>query len=486
MRWDYLVRFRDRYTPGGFRRLLSRGFSCDNVQIDYSPSVTACGHTAVYTGSIPAITGIVGNDWYDRYHHKKIYCTEDSTGRMSPANLLTTTLGDEMNLADNFSSKVVGIALKDRAAILPAGHTATAAFWFDGNSAGFVTSSWYLQTLPPWVQKFNSSGNMQKYYQKDWNTLYPPATYTRSTVDDEPWETVSPGEQKPVFPHKNAIRTTPFGDDLTLDFAKAAIEGYGLGLGPSTDLLAISLSSPDAIGHQYGPNSMEIEDTYLRLDREISAFLTWLDTRFGEGNYLLFLTADHGVTPSPGYAREHRIPGGAWDPAGMLAALNDSLAARFQVTGGIEAVTEFQLYLNREKFEQKGIALVDAEEYLAGLATSFPGIAAILPQQSLASASLPQPLKDKLINGYNRRRGGDMVILPEPGWKAGSPKGADHGLVYPDDTHIPLLFIGWKIRAGKTDRRINMTDIAPTLAALLDLQMPSGCIGQPIREITRN
>ena len=229
MRWDYLVRFRDRYTPGGFRRLLSRGFSCDNVQIDYSPSVTACGHTAVYTGSIPAITGIVGNDWYDRYHHKKIYCTEDSTGRMSPANLLTTTLGDEMNLADNFSSKVVGIALKDRAAILPAGHTATAAFWFDG--AGFITSTWYMQTLPPWVQKFNSSGNMQKYDQKDWNTFYPPATYTQSTADDEPWETVSPGEQKPVFPHKNSIRATPFGDDLTLDFAKAAIEGFGPGAG---------------------------------------------------------------------------------------------------------------------------------------------------------------------------------------------------------------------------------------------------------------
>ncbi len=500
MRWDYLVRFRARYGPDGFRRLLSQGFSCDNTLIDYSPSVTACGHTAVYTGSVPAITGIVNNDWYDRYHHKKIYCTEDTTVSligvthdstaglaarmgMSPANLLTTTLGDEMNMADNFKSKVVGVALKDRAAILPAGHTAMAAFWFDDKAGHFISDSYYMQQLPDWAQQFNAGPNMDKYRHHKWETLYPVASYTQSTPDDESYENVSAGEQKPVFPHHNSIRSGPGGDDLTLDFAKAAILGYRLGEGEATDLLAISLSSPDGVGHQYGPNSLEIEDTYLRLDRNIAGFLTWLDGRFGKGNYLIFLTADHGVTPAPGYSLEHRMPAGTWDPDKMATVLNDSLAAKFQVTGGVEAIVELQLYLNREVFEQKGVALQTVESYITKLTTTWPGIAGILPEESLALATLPPAVRDRLINGYNRQRSGDMAILPQPGWKIGSPKGADHGLVYPDDTHIPLLFMGWKIAPGHTDRPVKMTDIAPTLSALLQIQVPSGCIGQPIEEI---
>jgi arylsulfatase A-like enzyme len=493
MRWDYLIRFHSRYGPGGFRRLMDQGFSCDNTMIDYSPSVTACGHTGVYTGSIPAITGIVGNDWYDRYHHKKVYCTEDTTGRMSPDNLLTTTIGDEMNMANNFKSKVVGIALKDRAAILPAGHTATAAFWFDGKSGSFVTSSYYMQELPAWAQQFNSRPNMEKYYSADWKTLYPPGSYSRSTPDDEAWEITAPGEHSPVFPHtvkglygkeNNVIRATPFGNELTLDFARAAVEGYGLGLGEATDLLAISLSSPDAAGHEYGPNSIEIEDTYLRLDRQLAGFFTWLDGRLGKGNYLLFLTADHGVASSPGYSLAHRMPGGAFDIGRMLAAINDSLDRKFQVARGIESATELQLYLNRDAFLKKGIPLAAAEDYITSVMQQVPGIAGVLSQESLADAPLPLALKNRLINGYNSRRSGDLIILPQPGWKTGSLNGADHGLLYPYDIHIPLLFMGWKIRPGRTDRLVNMTDIAPTLAALLQIQAPSGCIGQPIKEIT--
>ena len=484
MRWDYLIRFRSRYGTGGFRRLMDEGFSCDNTMIDYSPSVTACGHTAVYTGSVPALTGIMGNDWYDRNRHKKVYCTEDTTGSMSPANLLTTTIGDEMNMANNFESRSVGIALKDRAAILPAGHTATAAFWFDDKTGHFTSSSYYMSELPSWAQQFNAAPNMDKYLGHNWETLFPLASYTQSTPDDEAYEIVANGERAPVFPHKNSIRTSPSGADLTLDFARAVINGYGLGKGNATDLLAISLSSPDAAGHEYGPNSVEIEDTYLRLDRQLAAFFTWLDTRFGKGNYLLFLTADHGVASSPGYAIAHRMPGGALDLNRLIALLNDSLATKFQVTKGIESVTEGQLYLDRETFGQKGIALSAVEDYITHISASFPGIARLLPEDRLESISLPQVVKNRLVNGYNPTRSGDMLVIPLPGWKAGSLKGADHGLIYPYDIHIPLLFMGWNIRPGKTDRPVAMTDIAPTLATLLQIQMPSGCIGQPIIEIT--
>lgn len=501
MRWDYLYRFEPRYGAGGFRRLMEQGFNCENVNIDYSPSVTACGHTAVYTGSVPALTGIMGNDWYDRYNHRRVYCTDDSTvtglgttrgGRMSPANLLTTTIGDEMGMADNFHSKVVGIALKDRAAILPAGHLATAAFWFDPGAPGFITSTYYMDRLPHWATAFNAPAHLEAYSQTDWHLLQDASTYTGSTRDDEPWESASPGAEKPVFPHRlrrngapdyEALRASPFGNTLTLDFAKAAIMGYGLGRDSATDLLAISLSSPDVIGHQYGPYSMEIEDNYLRLDRELAGFFTWLDGRFGAGNYLLFLTADHGVAPSPGYSLAHRLPGGAFDERQLVKTLNDSLAQRFGVSGAIETATEGQLYFDRAAFDRKGVSLATAQAYVSTLAPTFPGMAEIVPEPEITIAALPSNITQKLTNGFNVRRSGDMVLLPLPGWKAGSAKGADHGLVYPYDTHIPLLWMGWHIAAGSSERPIAITDIAPTLAALLHIQAPSGCIGKPIDEI---
>ncbi len=493
MRWDYLYRYRDRYGKGGFNRIMGEGFSCDNTLINYSPTVTACGHTCIYTGSVPALTGIMGNDWYDRYNGKIIYCTDDSTvtpigtdrgGKMSPRNLLTTTIGDELRMADNFKSKVIGIALKDRAAILPAGHTANGAFWFDSETSRFVTSSYYMNELPSWVQRFNDKKNMDSYVNRDWETLYPIGTYTKSTSDDKTYEEVSGREKRAVFPHRSgAVRATPFGDGLTLNFAKAAMEAYGLGLGDATDFLTISLSSPDGVGHQYGPNSIEIEDTYLRLDQDLAGFFQWLDNRFGKNNYLFFLTADHGVASSPGYSIENEMPGGAFDLSNIGKRLNEALRERFQIDNAIESITELQIYINRELLAAHEINKNTVENYIADWMIRQPGIARVLSMESLESAVLPSPIKVMMVNGYNAARSGDMAIIPLPGWKAGSIQGADHGLIYAYDTHIPLLWMGWKIPHGSTNRLVGMTDIAPTLASLLHIQMPSGCIGQPVVEI---
>ena len=459
MRWDYLVRFRDRFGKDGFRRLMEEGFSCDNTMIDYSPSVTACGHTCIYTGSVPALTGIIGNDWYDRWHRRRVYCTDDSTvhvvgadtrGSMSPVNLLTTTIGDELNMADHFTSRVVGIALKDRAAILPAGHTATAAFWFDDKTGHFITSSYYMDSLPDWMQRFNSQSNMTRY----------------------------------TTGNPSAIRTSPAGDALTLDLARTVIEGYALGGRSATDILAISLSSPDGVGHAHGPNSAEIEDIYLQLDQQLAAFFGWLDHRYGKDNYLFFLTADHGVAPSPAFSLAHRMPGGAIDTR-LVPVLNDSIYRKWGVTKGIEYLTDGQLWLDRQAFQAKGIPLTEVEDYIAAFLEQVPGITAVYKEDELASAIIPAILKNKLINGYYPGRSGDLLILTAPGWKAGGIEGADHGTVYPFDTHIPLLFMGWKIRPGRSSRPVAMTDIAPTLAALLEVQQPSGCIGRPIEEILK-
>ncbi|MGN6435639.1 MAG: alkaline phosphatase PafA [Agriterribacter sp.] len=505
MRWDYLYRFQNRYTEGGFKRLLREGFTCENTLIDYSPTITACGHTCVYTGSVPAVHGVVGNDWFDRSKGKNIGCVDDEsvnivgsegggTGQ-SPHNNLTTTITDQLRIATNYQSKTVGVAIKDRASILPAGHAATAAFWFNGKDGNFITSTYYMKELPDWAKRFNEKKMVDQYYNNDWETLYPINTYTLSDADDKSYEGTSNGEAKPVFPHKlkqfkgknyGAVRTTPYGNTLTFDFAKAAIEGYNLGGGKFTDFLAVSFSSPDAIGHTYGPNSIEIEDNYLRLDKELADFFSYLDKRFGKGNYLYFITADHGVSESPGYYLENKMPSGALLDKDFETPLVEGLKEKFGVEKPILSFANYQLYMNWEELDKKGADRKEVERVIKSVLLKAPGIANVLATESLGTAPIPDYIKNMLIKGYNVKRSGDFVVIPQPTWKGGSLKGATHGTWYPYDAHIPLVWMGWKIKPGSTNRVTGMTDIAPTLAALLHIQMPSGSIGEPIREVIRN
>ncbi|MGN6494585.1 MAG: alkaline phosphatase PafA [Agriterribacter sp.] len=502
MRWDYLYRFQNRYTEGGFKRLLREGFTCENTLIDYSPTITACGHTCVYTGSVPAVHGVVGNDWFDRSKGKNIGCVDDEsvnivgsegggTGQ-SPHNNLTTTITDQLRIATNYQSKTVGVAIKDRASILPAGHTATAAFWFNGKDGNFITSTYYMKELPDWAKRFNEKKMVDQYYNNDWETLYPINTYTLSDADDKSYEGTSNGEAKPVFPHKlkqfkgknyGAVRTTPYGNTLTFDFAKAAIEGYNLGGGKFTDFLAVSFSSPDAIGHTYGPNSIEVEDNYLRLDKELADFFAYLDKRFGKGNYLYFITADHGVSESPGYYLENKMPSGALLDKDFETPLVEGLKEKFGVEKPILSFANYQLYMNWEELDKKGADRKEVEKVIKSVLLKAPGIANVLATESLGTAPIPDYIKNMLIKGYNVKRSGDFVVIPQPTWKGGSLKGATHGTWYPYDAHIPLVWMGWKIKPGSTNRVTGMTDIAPTLAALLHIQMPSGSIGEPITEV---
>ncbi|HRP32345.1 MAG TPA: alkaline phosphatase family protein [Agriterribacter sp.] len=503
MRWDYLYKYQNRYTEGGFKRLIREGFSCENTLIDYSPTITACGHTCVYTGSVPAVHGIVGNGWYERTLSKEVGCVDDETVNLvgatqggtgqSPHNNLATTITDQLRIASNFQSKTVGVAIKDRASILPAGHSATAAFWYNGHDGNFVTSTYYMKELPEWAKRFNEKKVVDEYYKNDWNTLFPIETYTLSTADDKAYENTSNGEAKPVFPRnlkqfigKNygAVRTTPYGNTLTFDFAKAAIEGYNLGGGKVTDFLAVSFSSPDAIGHTYGPNSIEIEDNYLRLDRELAAFFSYLDKRFGKGNYLYFITADHGVSESPGFYLENKMPSGALEDKDFSKAINDGLSEKYGVEKPVLSFANYQLYMNWEVFDKKGINRADVGKTIRQILLKAPGIANVLESEALGTAPVPDHIKNMLIKGYNVKRSGDFVVIPQPTWKGGNIKGATHGTWYPYDAHIPLVWMGWKIKPGYTNRVTGMTDIAPTVAALLHIQMPSGAIGEPITEVT--
>src|SRR5690606_11098036 len=374
MRWDFLYRYYDRYEEGGFKRMLNEGFTCENTFIDYVPSFTGVGHATVFTGSIPAIHGITGNNWIDQHTGKHWYCTEDTTvqtlgshsdaGKMSPRNMWVTTLGDELRMATNFRSKVVGVSIKDRASILPAGHTANAAFWYDESNDGFVTSTYYMDKLPEWVQKFNDRGESKRLMSKGWNTLYAIETYAQGTADNVPWEESFTGDKSPAFPYNMAkinkknpgsIRSTPFGNTLVAGFAKDVIKKYDLGKGEFTDLLAINFASTDYVGHQFGPNSIEVEDTYLRLDKDLADFFRYLDEEVGEGNYLVFLTADHGAAHAIDFMKEYNMPAGLLKVGDIMKELNEDLAAKFGVEGIVRSGMNYQVNYNYDKIAKNGL-----------------------------------------------------------------------------------------------------------------------------------
>jgi predicted AlkP superfamily pyrophosphatase or phosphodiesterase len=500
MRWDYLYRYSNRYGAGGFKRLLQEGFSCENTLINYTPTITACGHTCVYTGSVPAIHGIIGNTWYSPELGRTVYCAEDTTvstvgstsgaGKMSPRNMLVTTIGDELRISNNFQSKVVGVAIKDRGAILPAGHSANAAFWYDASTGNWVSSTFYMKELPVWAQEFNKQQFPQQYLSKPWTTLYPVSTYTLSTADEKPYEGKYKNAGNTSFPHNlgdianTAISASPFGNTMTLEFAKKALEAYDMGKGNVTDFLAVSLSSTDYVGHQFGPNSVEIEDTYLRLDQDLATLFKYLDARVGKGQYLFFITADHGVAHVPGFMEENKMPGGTWDDQAAVKDINEQVAAKFGVKGAVKASDNYQLWLDHEGIAQAGKNEGEIRQFMIARLLKSPAIAKAFPIDNLMGTTLPEPMRTMLSNGFNTKRSGDIQVILTPGYIDGGKTGTTHGLWYPYDAHIPLVWMGWGIHPGKTNRTIGMTDITPTLAALLHIQMPSGNVGQVIQEIT--
>ena len=505
MRWDYLYRFYDRYASNGaFKKFLNQGFSCENTLIPYTPTITACGHTCIYTGSVPAIHGITGNAWWDREAARSVYCTEDATvktvgatgtsGEMSPKNLLVTTIADELKLATNFRSKVIGIAIKDRGAILPAGHAADAAYWFDGRSGNFVTSTYYMNQEPAWVTAFNNRKLIKGYFEKGWNTLYPIETYVQSTKDDKPYEGKPFGAEQRGFPYDlkkfadksyGTVSSTPYGNTLTIEMAKAAIENEKLGTDDITDMLAISFSSPDYIGHAFGPNSIEAEDNYLRLDKEMGEFFTYLDSKIGKGEYLVFLSADHGVSHVPGFNIENKLPGGVIPDEKWSKEMNAAMLTQFGSDKLVVSNYNYQIHLNNKIIDSAKLDRAAIKKYIIGYLNKQPEISRAFDLEDLSGTTLNYKIKEMVSNGYYPKRGGDIQLVLQPGFIDGGATGTTHGSWNPYDAHVPMLFYGWKIKAGKISRETHMTDIAPTIAALLKIQNPSGNVGEAVEEVMK-
>lgn len=504
MRWDYLYRYHDRYAGNGaFKRLLDHGFSCDNTMIPFIHTVTACGHTSMYTGTVPAIHGITGNEWWDKKVNDFRYCTADTSfktvgsstvaaGAMSPRNMLVTTICDELKLATNFKSKVIGIALKDRGGILPAGHSADAAYWYDTKTGNWISSTYYMLELPAWVNAFNAKKWVDSFYARGWNTLYPLTTYVQSTGDNKLYENRMFGNGFPytlsqfIGKNYNPIIATPHGNTLTTEFAKAVISNEKMGADVVTDFLAISYSSPDYVGHSFGPNSIEQEDVFLRLDKELGEFIDYLDNKVGKNQYLLCLSSDHGAAHIPGFLQEQKIPAGNVKLQSLFDSLSLVLKENFGKDDLLIALLNYQAVLNDRLIDSLKLNKTDIKKWIIQYLSHQPGIINAIDIETVMQAPLPGKLKEMMVNSFYATRSGDIQLLYLPQWIDQFEKGGTtHGVWNPYDAHIPLLWYGWNIKQGKSSREAYITDIAPTLASLLGIQMPSGCTGNVIDEVVK-
>lgn len=495
MKWEYLRRFAPHFSGNGaFKKLMNKGFECANTHYNYVPTVTAAGHASVYTGTTPAMHGIIGNSWYDRKQKKEVYCTHDTVlQQMSPKNLWATTVTDEFRLSTHFKGRVYGIAPKDRSAILPAGHSANAAFWLDTKAGKWTSSSYYSASETEWINSYDAKKEINDYYKKNWTTLYDSAYYgNESTAEDQKYH--GSKLDKVGFPYKldefvdkdfSKILSTPWGNSLTISFTKRLIEEKNIGIqSNSTDFLAIGFSSTDYVGHAFGPDSKEVEDTYLRLDKELGEFISYLEQKFGQ-DFLLFLTADHGVSHIPQFLNSKKLPGKDVNVGNWVSALNEFGKNQFNIDGLIEKYTNAQLYLNIDEIAAKKIDKnVVIEQIKEFLINGFGDeIVFVVNNHELAKESIPTHLKEEIINGFSPTRSGDVSIIFRGAYFSQGGKGTSHSSAYKYDTHVPLLFYGKNIVHGKTMRETSITDIAVTVAYLLDISTPNASIGKPILEI---
>lgn len=466
MRWDYLSRYYDKFEEDGLRRLLDDGYSCDNCLINYLPTVTAIGHASAYTGATPAFHGICGNDF--QIDGKPVYCCGDETvdpvgsdnrkkGCMSPRNMLATTIGDQIRLHTDFKSKVIGVSYKDRAAILPAGHSANGAYWLDTKNGQFITSTYYMTELPDWAKAYNKELRNNKELQKV-------------------------GKDVGLY---------PLCGHITTDMAIAALKGERLGKGEATDMLCVSYSQTDVIGHEWGTRGERTDEAYLQLDKDIARLLKALDGQVGEGNYLLFLTADHGAAHNFKFMQDHKIAAGAWKWADeltpMLAqVLKEKLGTDMKVISGLMA---YRIYLDRKYIAEQGLDEAKVRKTIVDFLRTAPHVQFAADFEQIQYAPIPDLIRQRALMGYHPRRSGDIIVVPEPGWyefgKWSSPVGTTHGEWNPYDAHIPLLFYGWKVEHGSTSREVHITDIAPTITQMLHIQQPDACVGEAITEVVK-
>jgi predicted AlkP superfamily pyrophosphatase or phosphodiesterase len=507
MVYDYLYRYQDRFSKGGFVKLMEKGTNCRNTQYNYVPTYTGPGHASIYTGTTPNQHGIVGNEWYDRAQQAIVNCVTDSAyfsigtesnyGIRSPRNLTCMTITDQLKVTYP-NSKVISVSIKDRGAILPGGHLSDGTYWYDYMTGKFITSDYYKKELPKYVNDFNAKEYPKSVMQGTWNTLFPIDTYTASGSDNSPYESLLPNKTESTFPYDfksispgvtsySLFTLTPWANTYLTDFAISAMKNENLGNGENSDFLAISYSTPDIAGHAFGPYSIEIEDMYLRLDLEIERLLVALKKQVGN-DFVMFLTADHAVVPVPEWLTDHNLPGGYTFLKESMMELQEAVKAKYGADF-VSVEENNNIYLNEELIDFLEADQNEIERFIANQVKKWDGVKYVFTTSDLSRVNAGDQFAEMIQNGYDPVRSGNVIFMLKPGYlpkmtdSENARKGTSHGSAYNYDTHVPLLWYGKSIPKKELFERVEITDIVPTLTHLLNLQKPACTTGEPILPI---
>jgi predicted AlkP superfamily pyrophosphatase or phosphodiesterase len=518
-RYDYLERFGDLFVANGLKRLLREGASWSQSNYDHMPTYTAPGHGTMMTGAYPAETGIVGNEWPDRVTGKKVTRVSDTTVKLlggkpgdtgsSPRRLVGSTVGDELRMVTNDRSKVIGVSIKDRSAILPAGHHANAAYWFSVNTGTVVSSTYYFEQLPAWVTNFNNTRPADQYFNKKWERLLPESEYLKRAGPDSPkWEVVSASGDTNAFPHTitggasapnpnfyNHFDHSPFNNELLLSFAQEAIVNEQLGQDDDTDVLTVSFSANDYVGHRYGPYSQEVMDITLRTDRQIAALLDFVQAKVGLANTLIAFTSDHGVAPIPEHAGELGLGGARIPGPAFLAAIRAAIKARYNTDtdyiykfddngAARDGFMNGNIYFNYAALERDKVNLEEISQVVGTAALKVPGVARYFTRAQMlrGATSITDPIQRRALHGFYPSRSGDVMLIADPFEYLGDTIRATHGSPYSYDTHVPTIIMGAGVTPGVYLEAASPADIAPTLCALLRITPPTNVTGRVLRE----
>ncbi|TFH39204.1 MAG: alkaline phosphatase family protein [Bacteroidia bacterium] len=511
-RYDYIDKFWDKFSEGGFRRLINEGTFCKNASYDYFFTQSAPAHATLSTGTDPRFHGIIADNWYLPLRNEIIYCTSDSEvdpvggsferGLHSPVNLSPSTFGDELKLSTNGLSKVFGIGMKDYAAILSAGHAADGAYWFDDKTGTWMSSTHYIDSLPSWVNNFNSLKLPETYLDNEWNTLLPPDSYTTCLPDTNKYETGIDGRS--VFPYDikkiskgkkggfsarepdfSILTTIPAGNTYTTDFAIRLIDEENLGEDEFTDFLSVSYSVLDELAHIFGPSSVEMADAILRFDLELSHFIDYIIDQVGKKNVLIYLTSAHGVAEIPEVLADKKIPAGHFKQNQALTLLKSYLNVIYGEGNWVKGYYEKQIYLNHTLIEDARIPLEEIQTTAARFITQFTGVSAAVSGIVIANNDFTRGYFGKMRNSYDPGRSGDIIINLKPGWVENGTWVTNHNSVYEYDAHVPLVWYGWTVNRSSITRRVNMNEVAATLSSLCKIQVPNACTGDPMIELFR-
>ena len=496
MKQEYAWRFRNHFGEKGFNRFLKDGFVAKNAHYNYAATNTGPGHASVYTGTTPSKHGIINNAWHSRALKGSLYCAYDSTvravggslraGRISPANLYASTITDELKMFTQQRGKVIAISIKDRGSALPGGHLSDGSYWYDSQTGNFMTSTYYMNELPDWVKDFNDKKLPDQYLGQTWNTFLPIESYVESGEDNSPYERGFRGKETPTLPYNltdlrsqngnfGMLSSTPWGNTILADLAIAAIDAEGLGLDNVTDFLAVSFSSPDYIGHNFGPQSKEVQDNYVRLDRELERIFKHLDEKVGEGNYTVFLSADHAVAENSKRMEDLKFRVKNLDSNGFSDFIKASMVEKYGDAEWMEVSSGYDLFLNHDLIKKKNIDLYEMQLFVAQEAMKFEGVYIALTGTDLIRYYYGEGIKGLIQNAYHPDQSGDVKLILDPAWQRGGSKGTGHGNAWTYDTHVPIMFYGNGIQKGTSLGKLSITDIAPTISMLMEMRL-SECI----------